>query len=113
MTRTWWKWLLGVVLSFIGGLVGRAEYIVSRSYADVAEPPIAADTSPAGVARGELLFHSVCFECHGGADGRATGKHLEEVPKFLGDFYSANLAHPSQGVRKLSDGKIARAIRHG
>jgi mono/diheme cytochrome c family protein len=113
MARKWWKWLLAGVVFLIGGLVARAEWIVSRSYADVPEPPIVADRSPEGVARGELIFHSVCFECHGGADGRATGKHLAEVPAFLGEMYSANLAHPTQGVRQLSDGKIARAIRHG
>lgn len=113
MARKWWKWLLVGVVVVVTGLVARAEYVVSRSYAEVAEPPIVADRSPTGVARGELLFHSICLECHGGPDGRPTGKHLDEVPKFLGDFYSANLAHPTQGVRKLSDGQIARAIRHG
>lgn len=113
MMRKWSKWLLGGVVLLALGLMARAEWVVSRSYADVAEPPIVADRSPAAVARGELLFHSICIECHGGSDGRPTGKHLAEVPAFLGDFYSANLAHPTQGVRTLSDGKIARAMRHG
>lgn len=103
--------LVGIVLMV--ALVLRAKWLVERSYADVPEPTITADTSPEGVARGEMLFHSICIECHGGADGRATGKHLTEIPAFLGDFWSANLAHPERGVHTLSDGKIARAIRVG
>lgn len=110
------KWLsrAGIALvTVLVLLVVNAQWVVKKSYADVPEPPIVADRSPAGVARGELLFHSICLECHGGSDGRATGKLLPEVPSFLGTFRSANLAHPVTGVRNRSDGKIARAIRHG
>lgn len=76
-------------------------------------PSIHADTSQAGVRRGEMLFQSLCMECHGGPNGRATGKRLDEVPAFLGTFYSANLAHPEHGVRKRNDGDIARVLRFG
>ena len=48
-----------------------------------------------------------------GRDGRATGKRLDEVPAFLGTFYSANLAHPEHGVRRRSDGQLARVLRNG
>jgi mono/diheme cytochrome c family protein len=105
--------LAGVLVATVATLAVRAKWVIERSYADVPEPAIVADRSPEGVARGELLFHSICFECHGGPDGRATGKALTEVPAFLGEFRSANLAHPASGVRALSDGKIARTIRNG
>ncbi|MDB4938891.1 MAG: putative diheme cytochrome c-553 [Labilithrix sp.] len=95
------------------GLVVRAKWIIERSYADVPQPKIVADTSPAGVTRGEMLFQSLCMECHGGPDGRATGKHLDEVPSFLGTFHSANLAHPTEGVRRRTDGELARVLRTG
>src|SRR5689334_10600694 len=112
-----WRRRIAVGLAAVAlvavGLVAWAKWVVGRSYAGVPEPAIVADTSPEGVARGELLFQSICFECHGGADGRATGKRLDEVPAFLGEFRSANLAHPERGVRKLTDGKIARTIRTG
>lgn len=114
--RKVWKvvGISGLVLALAAAaLVLRAHWVLERSYADVPEPPITADTSPEGVARGELLFHSICFECHGGADGRATGKALYDVPSFLGEVYAANLAHPEHGVRRRTDGQLARVIRHG
>ncbi|MET0594452.1 MAG: c-type cytochrome [Polyangiaceae bacterium] len=102
------------VLVVVGlGLAARAKWVLDRSYADVPEPPIVADRSPQAVARGEMLFQSLCMECHGGTDGRATGKSLEEIPAFLGQFWSANLAHPEHGVHTKSDGKIARVLRNG
>ncbi|HET9932868.1 MAG TPA: c-type cytochrome [Polyangiaceae bacterium] len=110
------KWLgitLAAVTCIVGALAGRARWVVSRSYGFVAKPPITADRSAVGVARGELLFQSLCIECHRGVDGRATGKHLAEVPEFLGKFYSANLAHPEHGVRRRSDAELARVLRFG
>ena len=109
--------LCGIVLAFALcagiGLWLNARFTLERSYAHVALPPIHADTSVQGVARGELLFQSLCIECHGGPDGRASGKRLEEVPAFLGTFYSANLAHPERGIHRRSDGEIARVLRSG
>lgn len=109
--------IVGIVLALVAFAVVvlalRAKSVVERSYAQVEEPPIVADTSKEGVARGEVLFKSLCFECHGGADGRATGKRLDEIPAFLGTFYSANLAHPERGVHKRTDGQLARVLRTG
>src|SRR5262245_35406869 len=96
--------LAGVVVVVAIGLVLRAKWILNRSYAHFPQLAIAADRSEAGMKRGELLFGALCMECHGGADGRATGKRLDEVPAFLGTFFSANLAHPERGVHRRSDG---------
>jgi len=104
--------LMGVVTILLG-LAGRAVWIFERSYEEVPALAVTADRSPAGVARGELLFESLCMECHGGTDGRATGKHLAEIPEFFGTFYSANLAHPSRGVHARSDAELARVLRTG
>lgn len=104
---------LGLLLCTGLGLWSYARFQIDRSYAEVPLPPIRADSSAAGVARGELIFQSLCIECHGGPDGRATGKRLDEVPAFLGTFYSANLAHPQRGVKQRSDGQLARVLRNG
>jgi len=105
--------LAGALVLALLALVVRAKWILGRNYAQVAHPAIRADHSPAALRRGEMLFQSLCIECHGGSDGRATGKHLAEIPAFLGTFYSANLAHPEQGVHRRSDGEIARTLRTG
>ena len=104
---------LGVAVLAAAVLVVRAKWVLGRSYAHVPRPSITADKSPAGVARGEQLFQSLCMECHGGDDGRATGKPLAEVPAFLGKVYSANLVHPDRGVHQRSDGDLARVLRYG
>lgn len=114
MHRKLMKWLAlfaGVLVLGLVVLVVRAKWILDRSYAHVAHPPIRADRSESAVKRGEMLFQSLCIECHGGADGRATGKHLAEAPAFLGTFYSANLAHPEHGVHRRTDGELARTLR--
>lgn len=106
-------YILGFLAVALVGAYGFARYTVERDYAYVPLPALHADSSTAGVARGELLFQSLCIECHGGPDGRATGKHLDELPPFLGSFYSANLAHPEQGVARRTDEQIARVLRNG
>jgi mono/diheme cytochrome c family protein len=93
--------------------VVRAKSLMEGDYAHVPEPSIVADRSPAGVARGAQLFQSLCIECHGDEDGHATGKRLDELPAFLGEFWSANLAHPEHGVRRRSDAQLARVLRNG
>ena len=103
----------GALLVVCAALVLRAQWLLGRDYSSVAHPPMGADRSDSGVKRGEMLFESLCIECHGGADGRATGKHLAEIPAFLGTFYSANLAHPERGVHRRTDGEIARTLRTG
>lgn len=116
MRRKGLKWLALLasvpVLALFVFLV-RAKWILERSYTRVAHPAISADRSVLGVKRGEMLFQSLCIECHGGPNGRATGKHLPEIPAFLGTFYSANLAHPERGVHRRSDGELARTLRSG
>lgn len=95
------------------GLTARAKWTFARTYSEVPQLAVRADRSEAGVRRGEMLFQSLCMECHGGPDGRATGKHLAEIPAFFGTFYSANLAHPERGVHRLSDEELARTLRTG
>ena len=102
-----------LLLLAVLGLWGRAKWVFDRDYSGVPKLAITADHSPAAVGRGELLFQSLCMECHGGADGRATGKHLAEVPAFFGTFYSANLAHPERGVAQRTDAELARTLRTG
>jgi len=105
--------VFGVLVTLLLAVTGRAVWVFERDYAEVPALPVAADRSPAGVARGELLFESLCMECHGGPDGRATGKHLAEIPEFFGTFYSANLVHPKNGVQTRSDAELARVLRTG
>ncbi|MFY2559894.1 c-type cytochrome [Corallococcus terminator] len=94
--------LLGILLTGCAGTV-KAPY-----------PPILADTSPAGVARGATIFHASCESCHRGGDTEtASGAPLHELPSYMGSFHSSNLtAHPTAGIGAAKDEELARAIRY-
>jgi mono/diheme cytochrome c family protein len=105
---------LGVLVLAAGGLVTYAAYAVGRTV-NAPYPPIQADRSPEGVARGAQIFHSVCEACHRPPDSeRAAGAPMHEVPGFLGSFYAPNItSHPVAGIGGLRDEQIARALRFG
>jgi mono/diheme cytochrome c family protein len=106
--------LVGVLVLAASGLVAYAAYAVGRTV-DAPYPAITADTSPAGVARGAMIFHSMCEACHRPADSeRAVGAPMDEVPSFLGSFHAPNItSHPTAGIGGLRDEQIARALRYG
>ncbi len=78
-------------------------------------PPLQADRSPAGVARGAAIFHSTCEVCHRAPGSeRVSGAPVTDAPTFLGSFHAANLtAHPTAGIGKYSDAELARLVRYG
>ncbi|MBF5045645.1 cytochrome C [Aggregicoccus sp. 17bor-14] len=102
-----------LALGLGGGLA--ALLSISSRPVEAPLPPIVADRSAEGVARGAAIFHASCEGCHRGADStRASGAHLVEVPAFLGAFYSANVtSHPTAGIGRATDAQVARTIRYG
>lgn len=103
-----------ILLVGLGGVVAYASYAIDQPV-DAPYPPIDADTSPEGVARGAQIFHTMCEGCHRAPDGeRAAGAPMDEVPSFLGSFYAPNItSHREAGIGALSDRQIARALRYG
>ncbi len=87
-------------------------------------PAISARTDAATIARGEYLVHAVahCSTCHGPAEvmRRRTvdftqplvGGYTFELGMF-GTFPARNLTPHATGIGGMSDGQLARAIRHG
>ncbi|NTX36119.1 c-type cytochrome [Myxococcus sp. CA033] len=94
--------LLGLLLAGCAGTV-KAPY-----------PPIRADTSPAALARGAVIFHASCEACHRSGDAEtASGAPLHELPSYMGDFHSSNLtSHPTAGIGAATDEELARVIRY-
>jgi mono/diheme cytochrome c family protein len=105
--------VLGVAALLAGGVVLHAERALSRRW-DVPAPAVQAATDAGALARGAVLFRSECAGCHVGPSGRAAGKHMDDIPPFLGVVHSANLtAHPTAGVGALGDDQVARVVRNG
>lgn len=111
--------LLGAI-----GFYGYVEATWNQNYSAFAEPKIKASQDPEVIRRGEYIVHAVahCSVCHLPKDEarkRAAGARPDlvgggewNIPAF-GHFYSANITpDPETGIGKMSDGQLARAIRH-
>jgi len=94
------------------------------NYASLPLPNITASKDPEVIARGDYLVHTVahCSICHQPAEGLKAlnpggtdlvgGFEWQAGP--FGTFYAANItSHPVTGIGSLSDGELARIIRHG
>lgn len=111
------RWSLVVIAIFaaaVGSVLGYGTWVTSRTN-DVPYPPIRANHSPAALARGEMLFKSVCVNCHlTPGTGSVAGTQMTDVPKFLGEFHTANItSHPKSGIGSRRDEELARIIRYG
>lgn len=105
--------LVGILVLAIAGVGVYASRLLSKRW-DVPAPTVRAATDPVRVARGERIFRSSCFLCHSDANGRVSGKHMDDVPTWLGTFHTANITtDAATGVGGWSDAELARAIRFG
>lgn len=120
---------LGVLATTMFAAAGAFAYVnltYERDFSAIPLPDIKASQDPAVIAQGAYVANAVahCSACHGNPD--STNKHeLPSDPKDLrggyvldagpfGIFYPANLtSDPETGIGKLTDGQLARTIRHG
>jgi mono/diheme cytochrome c family protein len=117
--------LLALPIVAVLGLVTYAQATYERDFSAVKEPEIKASSDPAVVARGEYVVNAIahCSACHGpgefvqkhelGPVGDLRGGYVMHAGPF-GTYYPANLTpDPETGIGRLTDGQLARAIRHG
>jgi mono/diheme cytochrome c family protein len=120
---------LGAVAVLGVGLGGGAAYVnltYERDFSSTSIPEIKASTDAKVIADGAYLANAIahCPACHG--NGEFTNKR--ELPPdsrdlrggrvvetgLFGTFYPANITSDvDTGIAKLSDGQLARVIRHG
>jgi len=110
--------LVGLIVVVVVGLLIYGQVSFKRTYHRPVQE-LAADTSPAGVARGEYLVRTVvgCDGCHSpdGAQGALIGmvRNINFGP-VSGVFATPNLTPDKDtGLGAWTDGEIARAIREG
>jgi mono/diheme cytochrome c family protein len=126
------KWIGIGIAGLLGLLVlafaGLAVYANVKFHQVVERPvyEITADTSPAGIARGEYLVRDVvgCQDCHGPAvpegekqarDAPLSGQAEEVSLGPISALFAAPNLTPDEatGLGSWTDGEIARAIREG
>lgn len=119
--------VLGLLILALAAAYVHLDMTWKKNYASFPEPAVKAGTDSIAVARGEYLANAVvhCSACHqtmsGGMEKRNGtdlnldygGGHVWDVPLF-GTFVAANLTSDKEsGIGAMSDGAIARAVRHG
>jgi mono/diheme cytochrome c family protein len=126
LKRVLWS-LFGVVAVLVMLVAGGYAYVLAsydRDFSSSSFPNIAASKDPAVIAEGEYIANAVahCAACH--TPGRfdqprklgprhdLRGGMRMPIPMF-GTFYPSNLTPDATGIGDLSDGQLARTIRHG
>jgi mono/diheme cytochrome c family protein len=120
--------ILGLLLGLV--LVAGMSFFVyvqvqyNVDFPDTPLPPISARTDAATIARGDYLVHAVahCSTCHGPGElmkartldlsKPLVGGYAFELGPF-GTFTARNLTPHPTGIGSMTDGQLARAIRHG
>ena len=106
--------------------VGWVELTYDRNFDTTERPALRASSDPKVIADGAYLVNAVahCASCHGNPE-YADKRELPPDPRDLrggwtmtagkfGTFFPANLTpHPETGIGKVTDGDLARVIRHG
>lgn len=118
--------LVGLVVATLVGAYTYVQATYERDYSSTPLPNIHASTDPEVIARGEYVANALahCSACHGPASavqhhGLAEnlkdlrgGTNMDAGP--FGMFRPANITQDREtGIGALSDGQIARVIRHG
>ena len=118
--------LFGVVVVLIIGALVYVNATAVRDFSSTPLPNITASKDPEVIARGEYVVNAQahCSICHqkvefakqrvlGAELAALEGGYAFEAGPF-GTFYAANLTSDEEtGLGKLSDGQLARSIRHG
>jgi mono/diheme cytochrome c family protein len=118
--------VLGLFVVVAVVVAGFAVFVASRQNLkfEAPEPAIVASTDSAVIARGHYIVRDVapCAACHGdpaardayvaGADVPLSGGFEWNIPP--GRIRARNITpDPETGLGRVSDGRIARALRHG
>lgn len=111
------KILGGLVLLLVLAVGGFLAYVAVDGIPKYkADPPdLKVEPTPERVARGKLISHILCSECHlDTKTGRLTGHRLPDLPAQFGVAYSKNLTHDKTvGIGGWTDGEIAFLLRTG
>lgn len=66
----------------------------------------------ASIKRGEKIVMNYCTICHGGEDGKLSGKMMDDIPKIIGTIHTANITnHMEKGIGKYTKEQLRVLLR--
>lgn len=72
------------------------------------------EVTPERIAQGTKIASVQCVVCHRGADGKLSGRLMQELPPEFGEIHSANITQSKEhGIGNWSDAELAYFIRTG
>jgi hypothetical protein len=55
------------------------------------------------IKRGEKIVMNYCALCHGGEDGKLSGKMMDDIPKLVGTIHTSNITNNTEkGIGKYT-----------
>lgn len=115
--KLFFKILGGLVLLLVLVVGGFAAFVAIDGIPKykTSPPDLKVEITPERVARGKLISHILCSECHlDTKTGRLTGHRLPDLPPEFGVAYSKNITHDKTvGIGSWTDGEIAFLLRTG
>jgi mono/diheme cytochrome c family protein len=107
-------YVFGGLVLLIAGFCTYVAVVGVPSYDPPTIPEITVESTPARIARGEVIGQIQCLACHANNQNRLTGKYLGEVPALFGKLYSKNITqHPEKGIGNWTDGELIYFLRTG
>jgi mono/diheme cytochrome c family protein len=118
--------IVGALAVTAGGCVSYVQLTYKRDFSATPLPAIKAVSDPAVIERGAYVANAIahCPACHGNGEFTRARKLPPDLKDLrggyvlhagpFGTFYPANITSDrATGVAALSDGELARVIRHG
>lgn len=66
----------------------------------------------ASIKRGEKIVMNYCALCHGGEDGKLSGKMMDDIPKFVGTIHTSNITNNMEkGIGKYTKEQLRVLLR--
>jgi mono/diheme cytochrome c family protein len=64
---------------------------------------ISAEENDISIKRGEKIVMNYCALCHGGEDGKLSGKMMDDIPKLVGTIHTSNITNNTEkGIGKYT-----------
>jgi hypothetical protein len=68
--------------------------------------------STESIKRGEKIVMNYCVLCHGGEDGKLSGKMMDDIPSFFGTIHTSNITnHMEKGIGKYTKDQLRTLLR--